>query len=54
MAYKIYIELSSRRLILKNNEQIEHIFPVAIGKPSTPTPTGDFKLLNKIKNPGEF
>lgn len=52
MAYKIYIELSSRRLILKNDERVEHIFPVAIGKPSNPTPTGDFKVLNKIKNPG--
>lgn len=52
MAYKIYLELNTRRLILKNNEQIEHIFPVAIGKPSTPTPTGDFTILNKILNPG--
>lgn len=54
MAYKIYLELNTRRLILKNNEQIEHIFPVAIGKPSTPTPTGDFTILNKILNPGEY
>lgn len=52
MAYKIYIELNSRRLILKNNNQIEHTFPVAVGKPSTATPTGDFKILNMISNPG--
>jgi len=52
MSYKIYLELNTRRLILKNNEQVEHIFPIAIGKASTPTPTGDFTILNKILNPG--
>lgn len=52
MAYKIYIETNSRRLILKNNNQVVNTFPVAVGKPSTPTPTGDYKILNKILNPG--
>ncbi|MFP4016195.1 MAG: L,D-transpeptidase [Halanaerobiales bacterium] len=52
MAYKIYIETNTRRLILKNNNQVVNTFPVAVGKPSTPTPTGDFKILNKIYNPG--
>src|SRR5690554_5755327 len=52
MAYKIYIELNTRRLILNNNDKVENIYPVAIGKPSTPTPTGDYKILNKISNPG--
>ena len=42
MAYKIYLELNSRRLILKNNNNIVGTYPVAVGKPSTPTPTGDF------------
>lgn len=52
MGYHIYIELNTRRLILKNNGQIVNTYPVAIGKPATPTPTGNFKILNKIKNPG--
>ncbi|MDI3548677.1 MAG: hypothetical protein PWR10_2329 [Halanaerobiales bacterium] len=51
-SFHIYIELSSRRLILKTNKEIFNTYPVAIGKPSTPTPTGDFQILNKIKNPG--
>lgn len=49
MAYQIYIELNTRRLILKNNGSIIATYPVAIGKPSTPTPVGDFKVLNKNK-----
>ncbi len=50
--YKIKIELSSRRLFLSGDKNIIGIYPVAIGKPSTPTPTGNFKVLNKINNPG--
>ncbi|MFW6006942.1 MAG: L,D-transpeptidase family protein [bacterium] len=52
MGIKINIELSSKRLILKNNEQIINTYPVAIGKPSNPTPTGDFNIISKIKHPG--
>ncbi len=52
MAYHIYIELGTRRLILKNGGQVVGTYPVAIGKPSTPTPSGSFKVLNKINNPG--
>lgn len=50
--YKIEIELSSRYLFLSGDSKTIGKYPVAIGKPSTPTPTGDFKVLNKIINPG--
>lgn len=52
MAYSINIELNSRRLILKKGNSVFNSYPVAIGKPSTPTPTGDYQVLTKIKNPG--
>ena len=50
--YHLYIELNTRRIFLKDNGNIIHQFPVAIGKSSTPTPTGNFSILNKIMNPG--
>lgn len=50
--YHIYINLSTRKLFLKENEIVIYAFPVAIGKPSTPTPSGNFKILSKIMNPG--
>ena len=50
--YRLYIELNSRRIFLKNNGNIIYQFPVAIGKPSTPTPAGNFSILNKVMNPG--
>ncbi|MFW6308976.1 MAG: L,D-transpeptidase family protein [bacterium] len=52
MTAKIYIELATHKLYLKiNNKQVGN-YPVAVGKPATPTPRGDFKILHKIKNPG--
>lgn len=52
MSKKILIELSSRRLYLQQNTTIMDSFPVAVGKPATPTPQGHFQVLNKIINPG--
>ena len=52
MSPEINIELAQRRLILKLGGNIYSTYPVAIGKSSTPTPTGDFHIINKIKNPG--
>ncbi len=52
MEKKIYIELNSRRLYLKGNTKNLATYPVAIGKPETPTPIGDFQIINMMKNPG--
>lgn len=48
---KILIILKKRTLYLYKNGQIIRSFPVAIGKPATPTPLGNFSIINKIKNP---
>ena len=49
---KISINLSQRRLYFYNNERLINSYPVAIGKPSTPTPPGMWKIVNKITHPG--
>ncbi len=48
---KILINLAQRRLYLYNKEQIQKSYPVAIGKPATPTPVGTFTVVHKIINP---
>lgn len=48
----IYIDLLNRRLTLFDGQQAAGQYPVAIGKPETPTPTGSFTILNKVVNPG--
>jgi lipoprotein-anchoring transpeptidase ErfK/SrfK len=50
--YSITINLSDRRLYLIQNKEIFKSYPVAIGKPATPTPKGTFQIVNVAVNPG--
>ncbi|KAJ49729.1 lipoprotein-anchoring transpeptidase ErfK/SrfK [Clostridium tetanomorphum] len=50
--YSILINRSARRLILYKNGSAFKRYTVAVGKPSTPTPAGNFKIINKAINPG--
>ena len=48
----IMISRGSRRLTLfSGNSPVRH-FPIAIGKPATPTPLGNYAIATKILNPG--
>ncbi|MBO8170042.1 MAG: L,D-transpeptidase family protein [Thermoanaerobacteraceae bacterium] len=49
---RIIINLALRRLYFYKSTNFVKSYPVAIGKPSTPTPTGDWKIIAKIKHPG--
>ncbi len=48
----ILIDLAVKRLYYKSPQRGQYEYPVAIGKPSTPTPTGAYKIMTKIVNPG--
>ncbi|WP_227763870.1 L,D-transpeptidase family protein [Zhaonella formicivorans] len=49
---RIVIDLNSRHLSWYKGNSLIKTYPVAIGKPSTPTPTGSYQVVNKIINPG--
>ncbi|WP_083273435.1 L,D-transpeptidase family protein [Geosporobacter ferrireducens] len=49
---RILVNLAQRRLYLYLDEVLQASYPVAIGKPSTPTPTGTFAVTEKAMNPG--
>ncbi len=51
-AYSITINRAARTLTLYKNGQWYKSYPIAIGKPSTPTPTGTFTIVNRAVNPG--
>lgn len=51
-AYTIGINLGARKLTFFQGSGVRGVYPVAVGKPSTPTPTGDFAVINKRVNPG--
>ena len=48
----IRIVLSLRRLLLFEDDNLVANYPVAIGKPTTPTPAGEFMIIDKLLNPG--
>jgi L,D-transpeptidase ErfK/SrfK len=50
--YSIQISIGKRRLSLYRNGKLEKIYPIAIGKMLTATPTGEFVIVNRQMNPG--
>lgn len=51
-AYSIQINTANHTLTLYKNGAAFKSYPVAVGKPSTPTPKGNYKIINKAMNPG--
>jgi lipoprotein-anchoring transpeptidase ErfK/SrfK len=47
----IVVSLEDKKLALVEEGRVEKIYTVAIGKPSTPSPTGTFTIARRVKNP---
>lgn len=47
----IVVSLKDLELALLDNGGVEAVYPVAVGKASTPSPTGMFTIVNHVKNP---
>lgn len=49
----IIIDIKRRRLMLFDQTRPLHSFPVAVGKPETPTPVGNWRIKRKAMNWGQ-
>lgn len=49
--YKILIKRDEKKLYLYKGGKVVSVYPVAVGKPSTPTPSGEFRVIEKVVNP---
>ncbi|HHV71752.1 MAG TPA: L,D-transpeptidase family protein [Clostridia bacterium] len=49
---RILIDINQQTLTVYDDEKIFKQFPVAVGKPATPSPVGDWKIRNKAKHWG--
>ena len=47
----IIVSLEDRKLALVVDGQVKKVYPVAVGKPSTPSPVGTFFIERRIANP---
>ena len=48
---RIVVSIPDRKLTLLEGERIVKTYDVAVGKISTPTPEGEFQIINHIQNP---
>jgi lipoprotein-anchoring transpeptidase ErfK/SrfK len=47
----VLVSIPDRKLALFENGRVVRIYPVAVGKISTPSPVGEFKIVNRVTNP---
>ncbi len=48
---RILVSIPDRKLVLVDGARIVKIYDVAVGKDSTPSPMGEFQVINRIPNP---
>ena len=47
----IIVSLPDRKLALLKDGKVLRIYRVAVGKDSTPSPAGEFRIANRVSNP---
>ncbi len=47
----IVVSLEDCKLALMEDGQVKKVYPVAVGKPTTPSPVGTFTIARRVKNP---
>jgi lipoprotein-anchoring transpeptidase ErfK/SrfK len=48
---EIIISIPDRKLALVEDDEIVKIYPVAVGRAYTPSPAGDFEIINRVVSP---
>ncbi|HLY97677.1 MAG TPA: L,D-transpeptidase [Candidatus Angelobacter sp.] len=48
---QIVISIPDRQLALLEDGVVVKVYPIAVGKPGTPSPEGDFTIINRSENP---
>jgi L,D-transpeptidase ErfK/SrfK len=51
---RIVVSIPDRKLVLMSGDQVVKIYDVAVGKASTPSPEGEFRIVNRIPNPAWY
>jgi lipoprotein-anchoring transpeptidase ErfK/SrfK len=48
---QILVSLPDRKLALIEDGEVKKVYPVAVGKVTTPSPSGSFTIINRVTNP---
>ncbi len=47
----VLVSIPDRKLAIMENGNVIATFPVAVGAAASPSPTGDFQIVNRVSNP---
>jgi hypothetical protein len=51
---RIVVSFPDRKLALLEEDRVIKIYDVAVGAPSSPSPSGEFKIVRRLENPGYY
>lgn len=51
-ARKIVVSIPERKLAIVERGRVKMLYPVAVGAQESPSPTGHFRIVNKVAHPG--
>lgn len=51
---EIVVSIPDRKLALLEDGELLAIYPVAVGAHNSPSPTGDFTIVNRLENPAYY
>jgi lipoprotein-anchoring transpeptidase ErfK/SrfK len=51
---RIVVSIPDRKLALLENDHIVKVYSVAIGAPESPSPSGEFQIVQRLENPTYF
>jgi L,D-transpeptidase ErfK/SrfK len=54
MGDRIVVSIPDRKLVLMNGDRAVRVYDIAVGKASTPSPQGEFRIINRIPNPAWY
>jgi lipoprotein-anchoring transpeptidase ErfK/SrfK len=47
----VLVSIPDRKLVLIEDGTVKRIYPVAVGKPTTPSPAGQFSIVRRVSDP---
>lgn len=48
---QLIVSIPDRKLAVVEDGEVVRVYPVAVGKQSTPSPAGSFEIINRVTNP---
>ena len=47
----LIVSIPDRKIVLLENGVVARVYPIAVGKPSTPSPAGSFSIVRRVSDP---